>query len=114
MLSARTVRTLRTLRGHISKHDAKATDLECEVNKARVYENNQYGLHWTLSQAESLHDECTVTPAISLHGELLDPWIPPTPTYHNWYAIIIVVTAFIAIEEATRAIVRDPYRLVDN
>ena len=105
MLSVRTVRTLKIfkLRIHISKHDTNATDLECEVNKARFYENNEYGLHWTLSssQAESLHDERTITPAtISLQGEPLACWIrciPSTGTYHNLYAIINVATTFTAI-----------------
>ena len=66
------------LRIHINKHDTNVTDLECEVNKARVYENNEYGLHWTLpsTQAESFRDECTITPAISLQGEPLDPMSP--------------------------------------
>ena len=71
-LSVTTARTLRILRAHISKRQMKGTNLECEVNKPRFYEKNQYSLHWTLSstQAESLHEQCTVTPAISL-GDLL-------------------------------------------
>ena len=46
------------------------TDLESEVDKARFYEKNQYGLHWTLSstQAKSLQDKCTVSPAIIMVG----------------------------------------------
>ena len=47
------------------------TDLQGEVNKARFYQEHQYGLHWILSsiQAESLYGEDTVSPAIPLHGE---------------------------------------------
>ena len=50
------------------------TDLESEVNKTRFYEKNQYGLCWTFPsiQTESLHEHCTVTPAISVGGEPLD------------------------------------------
>ena len=60
------------------------------------------------AQAESLHEQCTVTPAKLLHGEPLDPvTIPPTATYHNLYTIIIVVTAFVAMENVLLAIVRD-------
>ena len=85
------------------------TDLESEVNKAGFYEKNQYGLHRTLScvKAESLHDECSVTPAISLHGEPLDLVNSLTGTYHNLYAIIIVVTAFIAMESRKLAVARN-------
>jgi hypothetical protein len=75
------------------------TDLESEENKTRFYEKNQYRLHWTLSstQAESLHDECTMTPAMSLDVEPLDA-VNPAQTNHNLYATIIVVTAFVAME----------------
>ena len=74
-LSVRKVRALRILRGYISKHDTKITDLNCEVNKARFYEKNQYRLHWTPSptRPESLQDDYTVFPGMSLHGELC--WI---------------------------------------
>ena len=37
---------------------------------------------------------------ICLHGGPLDPWISFIATYHNLYAIIIVVTAFVAMESA--------------
>ena len=51
------------------------TDLESEVKKAGFYKKNQYSLRLTLSstQPESLHDESTVTPSMSLHDQLLDP-----------------------------------------
>ena len=82
------------------------TDLKPEVNKAGVDEKNQYGLHRTFSstQAESLRDESAVTPVISLHGEPLDTGDPTHGTYHNLYAIIIVVTAFVDVESVMLAI----------
>jgi len=97
MLSVRTVRTLRILRAYINKQN---TSLESEVNKARLCEENHYGLHWALSftQAESFHDECTVSPVISPYGKPRNPVDPPTVTYHNLYAIINVVTALVAME----------------
>ena len=54
------------------------TDLESEENKARFYEKNQYVLYCTFlfAQFESHHDECTVTPTISVRGEPLDPVSP--------------------------------------
>jgi hypothetical protein len=63
---------------HISKQDIKVTDLKPEVNKAGLYEKNHYGLHWALPsrQAESLHNKHTVTPAILVQGEWLDPVNP--------------------------------------
>ena len=68
------------MRTHIgTEQDKVGTDLESEVNKARFYEKNQDGLYWTFSstQAESLHHESTVTPAISFLGEPLHPVNPP-------------------------------------
>ena len=61
-----TTNTLSILRAHISKRDVKVTDLKSEESETRFKEKNQYGLNWILSstQAERLHDECTVTPAI--------------------------------------------------
>jgi len=86
-------------------YQQKVADLEYQVNKTRLYEKNQYGLDWILSstQAESLHDECTVTPAISLHGELLDPVNLAFAAHHNLYAIIDVVTALVKMENPTFA-----------
>ena len=46
----------------------KVTDLQCEENKTGFNEENQYGLHWTLSptQAESFpRGECVASPEIS-------------------------------------------------
>ena len=89
------------------------TDLESEENKTRFNEKNQYGLHWTLSstQAESLHDKCTVAPAVSLQGEPLVLQVNPhTATYHNLYAIIIVVTAFVATESKMPASNRELFK----
>ena len=62
-----------------TEQDKVGTDLESEVNKARFYEKNQDGLHLTFSstQAESLHHESTVAPAISFLGEPLHPVNPP-------------------------------------
>ena len=95
------------------------TNLESEVNKTGFYDKNQYGLHWTLSStgAKSLHDRCTVTPAISsilLHAESPDPVDPATATYHNRYAIIIVVMAFVAMESAKLAAIREVSKREDN
>ena len=99
-ISVRKVRNLRILRGHINKPDTKVTDLDSEENKPWFYKKNQYCQDWTLSSSlpESLQDECTVTPAISLHGEPLDLRVSFIATYHNIYAIIIVVRAFVAME----------------
>ena len=91
----------------------KVTDLESEVCKARFYEKHQCRVYWTFSstQAKSLHDECTVTPARILHGEPLDQVsFPHTETHHNLYAIIIVVTAFVSMESVMPAVVRDMSR----
>jgi len=88
------------------QQDTNVTDLEPEVNKARFYKNNQYGLHSTLSstQSESLHDECSVNPAISLRGDPLDP---VNPIHSDVPQFIIVVTAFVEMERITPAIVRE-------
>jgi hypothetical protein len=49
-----------------------------------------------------------VTPAIlALHGEPLDPLNPATATYHNLYAIIVVVMAFVAMESAMNVVDRE-------
>jgi len=53
---------------------ARSTDLASRVNKACFYERSQYALRWTLSSPKAeIPDEFTVTPAIPLHGEPLDP-----------------------------------------
>ena len=96
------------------KQDVKVTDLDSEENKTGFNEKNQYGLNWTLPQAKSLYDECTVNPAISYQGEPLDPVNPPTETYHNLYPIIIVVTAFVATESRTAASDRELFIFEKN
>ena len=97
-----------------SKQDVEVTDLEYEENKTRFYEKNQYGLHGILSsfQAERLDDKCTITPVstMSLHCQPLDPVNPLTATYHNLYAIIIVVMAFVKMESMRAVSTRELYR----
>ena len=53
-----------------SKQDVRVTYLESEENKTGFNEKNQYrdGI-LSSTQAERLHDECTETPAISLHSQ---------------------------------------------
>ena len=60
----------------------RVADLNSKKNKTWFYDKHQYHLRLTLSstQAESLQDEFTVTPAISPHGELC--WIHE-PQYSN-------------------------------
>ena len=86
----------------------QGADLDSEEYKARFYKKNQYSLYWARSspRAESLHGECTVTPAISLHSQPLGRVNRPAMTYQNLYAISKVVTALVAMESARHMIDR--------
>ena len=58
-------------------------------------------------------DSCDDT----LYAELQDPMNPATATYHNLYAIITVVTAFVAMEStmpATFTSLREEFRFKPN
>ena len=44
---------------------------------------------------------------INLHVQPLDPVDPATAAYHNIYAIIEVVTAFVVMESAKLAAIRE-------